>query len=376
MKVALVISSLSAGGAERVISLLANYWAARGEDVSLITIDSGANDCYSVDPRVRRLALGLRADSDGVIAALGNNWRRIKALRSALNATGARIVLSFGEFTNIQVLCATRFAGLRCVISERTDPSQHQISAIWRLLRRLTYRMADALVVQTDALRPWARAVAGKKRVHVIPNPVRDMQHVISTPPAARSAIVVAAGRLVPAKGFDVLLKAFAAIPPELSNWRLVILGEGPERARLTDLARDLGILERVFLAGWVTEPGDTLTRASVFVLPSRYEGFPNALLEAMACALPVIATACTGPAAIISHEVDGLLIRVNSASELTAAMLRLMNDEATRNRLGRNAAEVAARYRLESIIEHWDRVLLACVPAAASLRPTSASPQ
>lgn len=376
MKVALVISSLSTGGAERVLSLLANHWAARGEDVSLITIDSGASDCYPVDARVRRLALGLRADSHGLVAAVGNNWRRIKALRSVLNATGARIVLSFGEFTNIQVLCATRFMGLRCVVSERTDPSRHEVGAIWRMLRRLTYRMADALVVQTDALLPWARAVAGKKRARVIPNPVRDMRHVISTPPAERSAMVVAAGRLVPAKGFDVLLKAFAAIAPELSNWKLVILGEGPERLHLTDLARELGILDRVTLAGWVTEPGETLTRASIFVLPSRYEGFPNALVEAMACALPVIATACTGPAAIISDGVDGLLVGIDSAPELTAALLHLMTDPTARERLGRNAAAVSIRYRLESTIEQWDRVLLACAPAAASLRPKAASPQ
>jgi glycosyltransferase involved in cell wall biosynthesis len=287
------------------------------------------------------------------------------------------VVLSFGEFTNIQVLLATRFKGMRCFISERTDPARHPVGAVWHLLRRLTYRMADALVVQTDALLPWARSMAGADRAHVIPNPVRDMQRRSESPVEKRTALVVAVGRLVPAKGFDVLLEAFAALPDALSHWRLAILGEGPERARLTELASKLGIADRIWLPGWVAEPGDTWAGASVFALTSRYEGFPNALIEAMACGLPVVATACTGPAAIISHEVDGLLVAIDSAAELSAALMRLMNDEALRNRLGRNAAAVSIRYKLDCIVEHWDRLLgFRDTNTGSALDPTPASPQ
>src|SRR5215210_9251505 len=244
MKLVLVVSSLSTGGAERVISLLANYWAARGEDVSLITIDSAASDSYPLDPRIRRLPLGLMADSRGYIAALANNWRRIVALRAAIKSTGARVALSFGEHVNVQVLLATRFSGVRCVISERTDPAQHPVAAVWRVLRRMTYPMADALVVQTRALLPWARRIARKERSHVIPNPVREMRHVTSAQPLECAAKIVAAGRLVAAKGFDVLLEAFADVARELPQCRLVILGEGPERERLMKLGRALEISE------------------------------------------------------------------------------------------------------------------------------------
>lgn len=375
MKLALIISSLSGGGAERVLSLLANHWAARGVDVSLITIDGHATDCYPLDARVRRKALNLSADSAGLVAAVANNWRRMAALRSALDAIGATVVLSFGEQTNVQVLFATRFKPIRCVISERTDPSLHPVGPIWHALRRLAYPMADALVVQTDALLPWAQAIVGKHSAHVVPNPVRDMRHITGPQRTVRGAVVVAAGRLVAAKGFDVLLEAFASAGREWPEWKLVILGEGPERKHLTELARKLGIMHRVSLVGWVAEPGEALAGASVFVLSSRYEGFPNALLEAMACGLPVIATTCLGPAQIISDEIDGLLVKVDSAAELSAAMRRLMKDEKLRDRLGNNAAKVSTRYKFESVVQQWDRLLGVEVTATgAALRRTPVS--
>ena len=355
-----------------MLSLLANHWAARGEDVSVITIDSGATDCYALDPRVGRIALGLRADSAGPVAAVINNWRRLRALRSALAATRATTVLSFGEYTNVQVLFATRFKRLRCVVSERTDPALHPIAPIWHFLRRVAYPFADALVVQTPGLLSWARQVVGRRRAHVIANPV----HGVRSRPATRTEkepTVIAAGRLVPVKGFDLLLRAFAHAVETAPAWRLVILGEGPERERLAELARSLRIEDRVSLPGWIADPTSALERASIFVLPSRYEGFPNALVEAMACALPVVATACLGPAHIITHGHDGLLVPVDSVSELTAAIRELVQDEARRARLGANAAAVCTRYKLESIVQQWDSLLTGTRECSA-LRHSAAS--
>ena len=375
MKIALVISSLSAGGAERVMALLANHWAGRGEDVSLITIDSSAADWYPIDMRVSRIGLGLRIDSAGAVAAIANNWRRVAALRSALRLTGATVVLSFGEFTNVQTLIATRFTGVRCVVSERTDPSLHYVGRIWHVLRRIIYPSANALVVQTHALRPWAQSIVGGKRVHVIPNPVRDMRHATEATSAQRTPTVVAAGRLVPAKGFDLLLEAFASASQDRPDWKLVIMGEGPERERLMNRAQELDIADRVSLPGWIAEPGRLLTSAGIFAMSSRYEGFPNALLEAMACGAPSVSFACVGPAEIIENEIDGLLVEVGSAAALARALQRLMNDDELRERLGCNAVKVCHRYALESVIQQWDRVLgSAPSNAGAPLRHSAAS--
>ena len=361
MKLALAISSLASGGAERVMSQLANYWAARGDAVTLITLDSCSSDCYSLDSRIRRVALGMMGDSRTLFAALHSNCARMGALRRAVIDAGASTVLSFEERTNVLVLLATEGLPLRRVISERTNPAQHAVGKAWNLLRRLTYPLADALVVQTAVLRPWARTVMlARQRVEVIPNPVRDMAAFVRNGRRYSQHTIVSVGRLIPAKGFDVLLTAFARVAPEFPAWNLAIVGEGPERGALRRLAESLGIANRATLTGWLAEPGEMLATASLFVMSSHYEGFPNALVEAMACGLPVISTNWTGSDEIITHELDGLLVPVGRSESLGHAMRRVMGDREMRDRLGQNALAVRDRYKLSEITAIWDAVLTA----------------
>jgi GalNAc-alpha-(1->4)-GalNAc-alpha-(1->3)-diNAcBac-PP-undecaprenol alpha-1,4-N-acetyl-D-galactosaminyltransferase len=171
-----------------------------------------------------------------------------------------------------------------------------------------------------------------------------------------RSLITV--GRLAPEKGLDVLLSAFSRVAGAFPDWTLIVLGEGPERARLSELAERLGISDRVSFAGWIREPGDALARADLFVMSSRYEGFPNALLEAMACGLPAIATESLGAREIITPDIDGVLVPVDSVSELEAALRELMSDDAARRRLSRAARAVSRRFSLEAVVRQWDEIL------------------
>ncbi len=359
MKLALVISSLSSGGAERVMSQLANHWAGRGDTVTLITLDAWSSDSYALHKRVRRVALGMVADSNGGgWTAIRSNGRRIAALRSALLAADAPVVLSFEGRTNVLVLLATLWTRMRCVVSERVNPSEHSIGTMWASLRRLTYPFADALVVQTTVAVAWARSIMlGPRRVHVIANPVRDMRAFVGDDAGKRLPTIVAVGRLAHQKGFDVLLRAFAQVAEAAPSWNVVIVGEGPERALLERLAKSLGIADRADLSGWHPEPGEVLRTAGLFVMPSRYEGFPNALIEAMACGAPVISTKWAGADEILTHEVDGLLVP-GTTEHLAGAIRRAIEDSGVRSRLGRNARAVTDRYRLAAIIEKWDSVL------------------
>jgi glycosyltransferase involved in cell wall biosynthesis len=170
----------------------------------------------------------------------------------------------------------------------------------------------------------------------------------------------VGVGRLGVEKGFDLLIRAFAGIAGEHPRWRLTILGEGEERGALVAEIERSGLAGRVDLPGREADAAGVLRRSDLFVLSSRYEGFPNALCEAMACGLPVIAFDChSGPAEIIRDGVDGVLVPAGNIDALSTAMARLIVDPEGRRRMGARATEVSDRFSVERIGSLWERILI-----------------
>jgi len=260
---------------------------------------------------------------------------------------------------NVTTLLATRGLNLRVVVSERTDPKMHRIGWIWEQLRWWAYSKADRIVVQTQgALRYFLPKFQGK--LTVIPNPVvLSPPDVVSSKRQPINPLMVAMGRLSEEKGFDFLLRAFARLKDQYPNWALMIIGEGPLRATLESLRDELRLSDRVLLPGQVKNPFQVLKEADLFVVSSHYEGFPNALLEAMACGLPAISFDCpSGPREIIRDGIDGILVQPGDVSALAAAMKDLMSDETKRKRLGLRALETTGRFSLAKVMALWDKLL------------------
>jgi glycosyltransferase involved in cell wall biosynthesis len=358
MRLALVHPALVPGGAERVISHLANYWAGQGETVHMILCDGPSQPIYyELAPEVQLFRLDLSRDSRGPIDAVIANLHRVRRLRQALQEIGAEVVVAFLPETNVLATLSAKSLGIKVVVSERNSTVDEPLRPPWPLVRSIVYRFSDSIVFQTergrDAFSPALRA-----KSIAIPNPVILPSKASA---ALDATVITAVGRLVPQKGFDLLLEAFATVAPRYPTWSLVIWGEGPEQARLEALRDQLGLQGRVILPGVTAEPGAWMRMASIFVLSSRYEGFPNVLCEAMAAGHAVIAVDCRfGPREIVTDDTDGLLVAANDPRALADALVRLMADPALRRRLAAAARQSIQRFTLEKIMPYWTALLQA----------------
>jgi len=360
-RILLVILSLSAGGAERAVSEMANWWAAKGHEVALLTFWGKENDHYKLDPKVQRVALDFWRQSRTPWQYILNRIRLLFRIRQTVQTFKPDAVISFIDLINIIMVIALAGTKIPLLVCERTDPRQHPISRSRSFARVLSYPFSSGLVVQTESVAEWAKTIMPARKIKVIPNFVRMLPEVqlSSEQKEYGQPYILAMGRLDKHKGYDLLIQAFAAAKTSQAEWRLVILGDGPERSNLEELATCLGIRDDVIMPGVVSEPYDWLRKASFFVHPSRYEGFPNAILEAMASSLAVIATDCpSGPAEIIRNNENGLLVHKDDVNSLSAAMLSLMKDKDLRKRLGTQAIQVKTTFSQSSIMAQWDALI------------------
>ena len=365
MKLLIFIHSLSSGGAERVTANLANHWAVKGWKITVVTLAPLTLDFYELHPAVKRIALELAGDSGNALAGLAQNLRRVLALRRVLRQIQPDIALGMMTGANVLLaLAAWSLSTVRTIGSERVHPPQNPLGTLWAGLRRCTYGRLDAVTALTGESADWLKARTSAQRVPVIPNaaawPLPSHAPRMSPDLLCSSGrhLLLAVGRLDMQKGFNWLIESFSVLAKKYSTWDLVILGEGPLRAILEGQVRAAELEKRVFLPGRAGNMGEWYERADLYVMSSRFEGFPNTLVEAMAYGLPAVSFDCdTGPRDIIRHEVDGLLVLPGDVVTLTAALDRLMGDAALRKQFAERAVEVRERFSKERIAGMWEEL-------------------
>lgn len=344
------------------MSILANQFIEHGYQVTLITLSDRQTDHYYIHPGINRISLNLRRNSNNLFESLSNNIHRLREIRGAVLDSKPDCVVSFIEDTNIRTLLALLGTGIPVIVSERTDPRHYPIGHLRQLLRRMLYPVASSVVVQTASVRAWAAGFLRAERIAVIPNPVAPMETVNEATEDGSGIderTVFAMGRMGPEKGFDLLLEAYARSNIAQLGWRLCILGDGKERAALQQQAVSLGVDHTVQMPGTVPEPRHWLRRGGYFVLSSRFEGFPNVLLEAMAEGLPAVAFNCeSGPGDIVRNDIDGLLVQAGDVAALAEAMRKLAEDSALRERYAQRADEVLQRFALNRIFAQWEELI------------------
>jgi GalNAc-alpha-(1->4)-GalNAc-alpha-(1->3)-diNAcBac-PP-undecaprenol alpha-1,4-N-acetyl-D-galactosaminyltransferase len=354
--VLLVVGALQGGGAERQLSDMANYWAAKGWEVILATW-SGPEvaDFYPLDARVRRLSLESPTKVARNRSRVRVNLQRVVRLRRFLNVARPDAVLSFMTESNLLTILAGVGLNRRVVVSERVQPAlQSALPWTWRILRRGLYAWAGGVVAQTQDTALWLRRKC-RTKVTVIPNALRRLPE----PSNERMPLIVAVGRLTHQKGFDVLLRAFALIARTFSDWRLAIIGEGEERQSLMRLRAQLHLDDRVEFVGQSSDVVAWMARAGLIVQPSRFEGFPNVVLEGMGLGTAVISADCpSGPSDMIKEGINGRLVRVDDVEMLAQVMSELIASPDERARLGRAAVGVRERYRQDVVMDLWEECL------------------
>jgi glycosyltransferase involved in cell wall biosynthesis len=397
----LVSNSLDAGGIERVVSTLANEWSRRGRKVSVITLHDRRR-FYQLDESVHHVVIdraGLNRLADllrWIASRLRSNrpprfwllsllvnrlyelsYRRLYRtysaivyaaeavlLRRVLSRIESPLIVSFGTPLNIITLKACRGLKRRLIISERNDPKRLSRYKSWDVLARKLYNRADLVTANTRGALDDMSAYVDAERLAFVPNPLvltnsldqngRRPSSSDSLPP-----LILNVGRMVWDKAQEVLLEAFALMGDDLGDWRLAVVGDGRLQNELHARAVGLGIDDRVDWHGVVSDPYVFYRNATIFALPSRVEGTPNALLEAMSCGLPVIVSdGAPGPLELVQDGETGLVVPVNDAPALAAALTRLARDGGLRDRLGAAARARVSENDLPRAIAAWESAI------------------
>lgn len=342
------INTIGGGGAERVITQVANYMSSVGCNVIIVTSFAKKEE-YPLAPEIKRVNLDKnRVNKSRLI----RNFFRISGLRRICKQYKADAVISFMAESNFRNVCATVGLSTKSIISVRNDPAHEYPDKIYRFIAKFILPCADGCIFQTEDARKWFPKRLQKKS-SIIFNAVDPAFFSVRRAPGNA---VVTLGRLCEQKNHAMLIKAFAEAAPHDPDIQLQIYGKGILDEPLRKLIFDLGLADRVRLMGTTTRSAEVLSKARVFVLSSDYEGMPNALMEAMAAGVPSISTDCPcgGPKMLIKSGINGILVPVGDEKAMAEAISALLKNEAAAEEYGKAAKEMAAEFHPDLIFKQW----------------------
>lgn len=348
--ISFVTGSMGRGGAERVISILSAFYAKKGWNVDIAML-LHSNVEYPLETSVSVTDLSYSGGiKKGLVQTLASIRKYVKNRRPD-------VIVCF--MAQNCLLTGIALTGIKCpiIMSERIDPAEVNRSWLYRFLLTHYYTASKKVIFQTERAKEYFDSMV-QQNACIIGNPIQ-VQTMCMHPSKHR---IVSAGRMTEQKNQKMLVSAFSRIHNAFPDYTLTIYGEGPLRGELQAQIEDLKLEDAVFLPGNVLDLHEQIKDAAIFVLPSNYEGLSNALLEAMMMGLPVIATNCAGCDEVIENGKNGLLIDVGDEEALAASLEDMICDEAFRNALARNGQDSVQRFRVENIIQEWDRIISDCV--------------
>lgn len=347
MNVTFIITSLNFGGAERVISLLANRFS-QDHNVNIITLNNDTPKYYLND----KIKLHqIQPSSSKFLTPLYSNVTYILKIRKALKKTKTDVVISFMPTSNVLSIISSFFSGRKVIISERANPEHNPINVFWKSLRFLTYKFCDFLVVQSELVKRNFVKNVSEDKIQIIYNPIE----IIKKKSFKKEKIILTVGRLDNNKNQKQIIKSFVEVYKKNKDWRLIVCGDGYNMYKLKEQVKRFDIEDKVEFTGNVKNVSDYYSKASIFAFSSLSEGFPNVLLEAYNYKCACISfDSPSGPSNIIINNKTGFLVNLGDSEEYTRKMLELLSDNELISEFGNRGYESIDKFSLDNIYYQW----------------------
>ena len=369
MVITFLLASLGSGGAERVVSLLANRMVERGHQVEIVCLKFNVV-YYQTDTRVK-VTLAMKQTK--------NRLTELSWLRKYIKKQNPDVVIPFTEGVYCFTILSLIGTGIPIIASERLDPAA--MSKTRKILKRLLLPFADWLVVQTQSIKEYFPKSIQKK-TSIIFNPVNDevfhqiengeliiengerhespnglQVHGLSAASSVQSSKlnrIISVGRLYPQKNQTMMIRAFAKVADEFPDWQLVIFGEGPMRQSLQLIIDNLQLTDRVLLPGRTENVIEELRKSKIFCMSSDYEGMSNAMIEAICVGLPIISTKVSGTEELINDGKNGFLVDIGDEEGFAKSIWQLISSPKIQNIMSSSNSQMAMLFSIDKIVSEW----------------------
>jgi glycosyltransferase involved in cell wall biosynthesis len=352
-KIVLIIPSLRHGGAERVITILANQWAKDPEINITLLILTKQIQYYKLDDRVTIIEPSRTYNNNSISKFLYRLWS-LKFIRAEISKIKPDAILSFCEIYNNLVLLSLIGLNFKIFVSDRNNPGNN-LGFFHENLRKLLYKNASGIIAQTKNGKEILYRKTKNKNIVNIPNPLRAIDDLNTI----KEKIILNVGRNEDQKNQLQLIEMFFELHNAV-DWKLYILGNGELRDQLDRKVLDLGLKSRVVLMDFQSDIDSYFQKSSIFAFPSLYEGFPNALSEAMANGIPCVVYDCpTGPGEMIENNINGFLVPLQDKRTFTIQLQLLVDNELLRKKIGVEAAKIKEKLAVDKICDEYLHTIL-----------------
>lgn len=347
MKICFITATLTSGGSERVMSLVANQLAKRGHDVEIVNL----NKHIVFYPIHEDVHLSFAEDEVGSSIISKIIW-----LRKHVKTEKPDVVIPFMEAVYCVTLLALIGVEVPVISSERIDPRKSPF--VRNILRRIFLPLTTHLVVQTKDIKAFYPKFIQKK-TSIIYNPVSETVFHLQDEP--KENVIISVGKLDGQKNQKLLINAFARIADKFPEWKLVIYGEGRERDSLESLVSSFKsqVSSRIQLPGRCETVIEKMNRAKVFAFSSDFEGMSNAILEAVCVGLPVVTTNVSGAAELVKDGEGGFVVPIRNGKALADSLRILLKDESLMHKMAQHNKATAKNFKLDMIVDQWESLIL-----------------